>query len=235
MTDDPHELTWNDDRDAGPPPPRASCGSPTDSTSHRQGPRDGGGHGRRQHDRAGAGAGGDLDGGGPDDRPDAPSPDDRPDVPSLDDWSDVPWLLDPPLPGDAGLPRVPMGPLRAHDDLLDLLLGLVGPERAGPPALWFVLLDAADRCLPVVLPLADVPLTASPGVAAHVMHVLASVLDRDGPGGAVLIGLVRAAGGDRGTFETSWAPVLRDAADEHGVRVRAVAAIGASRARVIEW
>lgn len=152
-----------------------------------------------------------------------------------DDWSDVPWLLDPALPGDGGLPRVPTRPLREHDDVLDLLLQLVGPERAGPPALWFVLLDADDWCLPVVLPLAEVPLTASPGVAAHVMHVLASVLDRDAPGGSVLVGLVRAAGGDRGAFETSWAPVLRDAADEQGARIRAVAAIGASRARVIEW
>ncbi|MDC7122699.1 hypothetical protein OMK64_14270 [Cellulomonas fimi] len=198
MTDDPHGLVWNPDRDAPdrhdpdretsddvPAPDASTCGTRAPA------------HG--------------------------------------DDWSDVPWLLDPAVPGDGGLPRVPTRPLRAHEDVLDLLLEVVGPERAGPPALWFVLLDADDRCLPVVLPLAEVPLTASPGVAAHVMHVLASVLDRDAPGGSVLVGLVRASGGDRGTFETSWAPVLRDAADEHGARIRAVAAIGASRARVIEW
>ncbi|GCE76465.1 hypothetical protein [Cellulomonas biazotea] len=151
-----------------------------------------------------------------------------------DDWADVPWVVDGHGPDD-DLPRLPRHALQDPDDLLGLLLRLVGPERAGPPALWFVLLDAHDRCLPSVLPLADVPMTASPGVAAHVMHVLASVLDREAPGGAVVVGLVRAAGGDRGAFETSWAPALRDAADEHGVRVRAMAAIGASRARVIEW
>ncbi len=193
MTDDPHDLVWESDREPGDHEPRTGLPEP----------------GAPTHD--------------PDSRLHA------------DDWSDVPWLLDPALPGDGGLPRVPTRPLRERDDVLDLLLRLVGPERAGPPALWFVLLDADDRCLPVVLPLAEVPLTASPGVAAHVMHVLASVLDRDAPGGSVLVGLVRASGGDRGTFETSWAPVLRDAADEHGARIRAVAAIGASRARVIEW
>lgn len=193
MDDDPHDLTWDPDRDADGREPRGGRPTREPSTHETGGPAQG------------------------------------------DDWSDVPWLLDPALPGDHGLLRVPTRPLREREHVLDLLLQLVGPERAGPPALWFVLLDADDRCLPVVLPLAEVPLTASPGVAAHVMHVLASVLDRDAPGGSVLVGLVRAAGGDRGTFETSWAPVLRDAADEHGARIRAVAAIGASRARVIEW
>lgn len=152
-----------------------------------------------------------------------------------DHWADVPWVVDPARPGDDGLPRVPLHPLLEHRDVLDLLLHLVGPERSGPPSLWFVLLDAERRCVPVVLPLADVPLTASPGVASHVMHVLATVVERDAPGGSLVAGLVRAAGGDRGTFETSWAPVLRDAADEHGVRITAVAAIGESRARVLEW
>ncbi|AEE46074.1 hypothetical protein [Cellulomonas fimi] len=155
-----------------------------------------------------------------------PAPDDGSPAEHDDAW-EVPSALDAvPAPGR---------PVRGHGDALMLLLRLVGPDRAGPPALWFVVLDAHDRTVPVVLPLADVPLTASPGVAAHVMHVLASVLERDAPGGSVLVGLVRAAGGDRGTFETSWAPALRAAADDHGVRLHAVAAIGGSRARVIEW
>ena len=51
----------------------------------------------------------------------------------------------------------------------------------------------------------------------------------------MVVGLVRAAGGDRGAFETSWLPALRQAADDAGVRVWAVVALGASRARVLEW
>jgi len=66
------------------------------------------------------------------------------------------------------------------------------------------------------------------------MGVLASVLRSEG-GGSVVVGLVRAAGGDRGAFETSWVPVLRRAADDAGVRVWAVVALGENRARVLEW
>ena len=44
-----------------------------------------------------------------------------------------------------------------------------------------------------------------------------------------------AAGGDLGAFEAQWVPALRDAADDAGVRLWAVVAIGESRARVLEW
>ena len=51
----------------------------------------------------------------------------------------------------------------------------------------------------------------------------------------MVVGLVRAAGGDLGAFEAQWVPALRDAADDAGVRLWAVVAIGESRARVLEW
>ncbi len=143
------------------------------------------------------------------------------------------WWLDGDGPDD-DLPDPPGMPLRSASDALAVMLDLVGPERAGPAALWFVLLDEQDRTLPVVLPITDVPLRADPLVCRQLMHVLASVLDTDGQGGSVVVGLVRAAGGDRGRFEESWVPALRQAADDAGVRVRAVLALGASRARVLE-
>ena len=150
-----------------------------------------------------------------------------------DDWADAPWGLDDDGP-DHDLPEPPGARLGSAGDALAVLLDLVGPERAGPPALWFVLLDAADRTLPLVLPATDVPLRADRAVAHQLMGVLASVLRSEG-GGSVVVGLVRAAGGDRGAFESSWVPVLRRAADDAGVRVWAVVALGENRARVLEW
>ena len=151
-----------------------------------------------------------------------------------DTWADEPWGVDDGGP-DHDLPDPPGARLGSAGDALAVVLDLVGPERAGPPALWFVLLDADDRTLPVVLPITDVPLRADRVVARQLMRVLASVLRSAGEGGSVVVGLVRAAGGDRGAFETSWLPALRQAADDAGVRVWAVVALGASRARVLEW
>jgi hypothetical protein len=150
-----------------------------------------------------------------------------------DDWDDG-WEVDGSGPDD-DLPEPPGAVLRTGGDALAVLLQLVGPERAGPPALWFVLLDADDAVLPVVLPITDVPLRADHEVARRLVAVLATVLASDAPGGSIVIGLVRAAGGDRGAFEAAWIPALRGAADDVGVRLWAVAAIGASRARILEW
>jgi hypothetical protein len=151
-----------------------------------------------------------------------------------DGWADEPWVVEAHGPDD-DLPRLPVDALHGHGDVLAVLLHLVGPERAGPPALWFLLLDDEDRCLPLVLPVNDVPLRADPAVAAQVMTGLASVLEREAPGGSLVVACVRAGGGDRGAFESSWAAALREAADDRGLRVRAVAALGANRARVLEW
>ncbi|WP_315096498.1 hypothetical protein [uncultured Cellulomonas sp.] len=151
-----------------------------------------------------------------------------------DTWEDLPRAVDGAGPDD-DLPDPPGAVLRTASDALAVLLDLVGPERAGPPALWFLLLDADDHVLPVVLPVTDVPLRADPDVAQRLLAVLASVLASDAPGGSVVIGLVRAAGGDRGAFEASWVPALRGAGDDLGVPIWAVVAVGERRARVLEW
>ena len=117
--------------------------------------------------------------------------------------------------------------------LLDVLLTLVGPERAGPPALWIVLLDAAGRPLPVVLPLVGIPLRPDPAQVRQVVLALADVLAHDAPGGSLAVAVVRAAGGDRGSFERAWEHAVRTAAADLGVAVGAVVAIGEHRARVL--
>jgi len=156
-----------------------------------------------------------------------------------DDDEDDLWDAFPAALGTDGpvheLPDPPGAALRSGTDALAVLLDLVGPERAGSPALWFVLLDAQDRTIPLVLPIVDVPMRADRAVARRLVAVLDSVLRSNAPGGSVVVGLVRAAGGDLGGYEAQWVPVLRDAADDAGVRLWAVVAIGASRARVLEW
>ncbi|GEL97208.1 hypothetical protein [Cellulomonas terrae] len=160
-----------------------------------------------------------------------------------EDWDDADedalWETVPVAVGADGLahdlPAPPGAALRSGSDALAVLLDLVGPERAGAPALWFVLLDATDHTTPVVLPVVDVPVRADRTVAHRLVAVLDAVLRADAPGGSVVVGLVRAAGGDLGAFEAQWVPALRDAADDVGVRLWAVVAIGESRARVLEW
>ncbi|KQR16154.1 hypothetical protein [Cellulomonas sp. Leaf334] len=137
------------------------------------------------------------------------------------------------VPG--AMPAPPGAELRSGSDALAVMLDLVGPERTGAPAFWCVLLDAADRTLPVVLPVVDVPMRADPAIARRLVGVLEAVLRAGAPGGSVVVGLVRGAGGDLGAFEAQWVPALRDAADDAGVRLWAVVAIGERRARVLEW
>jgi len=139
-----------------------------------------------------------------------------------------------PAPGpDDDLPTLPTFPLRDVDDVLEVVLSLVGPERAGPPALWIVLLDAHGMMLPAVLPLVGVPLQPDPVQVDQVVAAMADILVHDAPGGSVAVALVRAAGGDRGAFERAWEHALRQAAAARGVTVSAVVAVGEHRARVL--
>lgn len=118
-------------------------------------------------------------------------------------------------------------------DALDVLLRVVGPECDGPPALWFLVLDATDRVLPLVLPIAEVPIVPDAVVCANLVHVLASVLEHDAPGGSVVVGYVRRGGGDLGPFEAGWSAALQVSAQREVVRIRAEAAIGRDRARIL--
>lgn len=134
---------------------------------------------------------------------------------------------------DAGPADHDAPPADLHAGILDVLLTLVGPERAGPPSLWIVLLDADRRPLPVVLPLVGIPLRPDPAQVRQVVLALADVLAHDAPGGSLAVAVVRAAGGDRGSFERAWEQAVRTAAADLDVRVGPVVAIGEHRARVL--
>jgi hypothetical protein len=149
-----------------------------------------------------------------------------------DDLADEPWL-DGGTGTDDDAPPVTGRILEDGRDALDVLLRVVGPERDGPPALWFLVLDATDRVLPLVLPIVEVPIVPDAVVSANLVHVLASVLEHDAPGGSVVVGYVRRGGGDLGAFEAGWSAALQVSAQREVVRIRAEAAIGRDRARIL--
>ncbi|MGV8977476.1 MAG: hypothetical protein ACOH17_05480 [Cellulomonas sp.] len=149
-----------------------------------------------------------------------------------DDLVDEPWADGGPGTEDEAPPLIGRI-LEDGRDALDVLLRFVGPERDGPPALWFLVLDATDRVLPLVLPIAEVPTVPDAVVSANLVHVLASVLEHDAPGGSVVVGYVRGGGGDRGAFEAGWSAALHISAHREDVRIRAEAAIGCDRARIL--
>lgn len=149
-----------------------------------------------------------------------------------DDVADESWL-DGGTGSDDDYPPVSGRTLEDGRDALDVLMRVVGPERDGPPALWFLVLDAADRVLPLVLPIAEVPTVPDAVVAANLVHVLASVLEHDAPGGSVVVGYVRRGGGDLGAFEAGWSSALHVSAHQEVVRIRAEVAIGRDRARIL--
>ncbi len=134
---------------------------------------------------------------------------------------------------DDDLAALPEGPVRDDQHLLEVMLELVGPERAGPPALWLVLLDAHGALLPVVLPLVGIPLRPDPAQVRQVLVALGDVLAHEAPGGSLVAAVVRAAGGDRGSVERAWEEALRVGAADRGMTLRTVLAIGEHRARVL--
>lgn len=157
-------------------------------------------------------------------------PDDEEDWPyGLDGYED-----DGP---DDDLPSTPGTPLGSAADVLDFLVPLIGPERDGPMALWCALVDEDDWTLPVVLPISDTPVRPDSALLDALLRQLRDVLLDvfDAPDGGLVLAVVRRAGGDRGDVEMAWAAALERAAARLDLRVRAIAAVGRDRARVLRW
>ncbi|RHA40706.1 hypothetical protein [Cellulomonas rhizosphaerae] len=155
-----------------------------------------------------------------------------------DDWEDEPGrypsYLDDDGPDD-DLPLPPGEVLVCPADVLEFMLPLIGPERAGPMALWCALVDHEDRTLPLVMPISDVPMRPDPELVTSLVGQLREVLQDRVPDGGLVFAVVRRTGGDRGGVEVAWCAALMAAAEHAGVRVRAVAAVGRDRARVLQW
>ena len=151
-----------------------------------------------------------------------------------EDYDDYP-RGDDPCADDPG-PAFPPGRLLCTaQDVHEHLLAVVGPERDGPRTLWVLFLDSEERALPLVIPIDSLPTMVDRTTVANLAHTLRTLVAENGPGGSVAFGLVRRAGGDRGTFEAGWSEALREAMDAVGVPVRAIVAIGRDRSRVLPF
>lgn len=131
-------------------------------------------------------------------------------------------------------PGEPGTRLTTDAEVLDHLVGLVGPEAAGPPALWVSFLSADDRVLPVAIPLEDLPVLPDRDSVETVELLVRTVVRENFPGAATLVAIVRADGGDHGAFERRWAHALWSAAEAHGWSVRSIVAVGEGRARTLD-
>jgi hypothetical protein len=154
-----------------------------------------------------------------------------------ENWDDA-YLADDDEPGDpfdldAGRAQQPGTVLDTDADVHEHLLAMVGPDRDGPRAVWVQLLDGADRTLPIVIPVTDLPTVVDDLVVTNLARVLHAMVDANAPGGSVAVALVRRAGGDRGTFEVGWSRALRRELAAVGLPVRAIVAIGRDRSRVL--
>lgn len=118
--------------------------------------------------------------------------------------------------------------------MLDHLVGLVGPEVAGPPSVWISFVGDDDRVLPVAMPVEDLPTLPDAQTITDISALVCAVVAENFPGARVIVAVVRADGGDHGAHERRWARALWRVADTDGWPVRAMVAIGEGRARVLD-
>ncbi|MEP7765986.1 hypothetical protein [Sanguibacter sp. 25GB23B1] len=123
--------------------------------------------------------------------------------------------------------------LVSSDQMLDHLVGLVGPESAGPAAVWISFVTPDDRILPVAIPVEDLPSLPDESTMEGLSALVRRVVAENFPGACALVAVVRAGGGDYGAHERRWAGALWRAADTGGWTVRTMAAVGDGRARVL--
>lgn len=153
-------------------------------------------------------------------------------------------LSSPALPSAQGTglltrprPEVPFLPgtaLVTGREVLDHLVGLVGPRLAASPVVWFTFLDGARQVVPLAIPFDGLPGLPSSGAVVEIVDVVSSVLAQHPDDLVVLVALSRPSGGGLGGFERRWANTLWTVADDAGWTVGLMAAVGADRAAPID-
>lgn len=123
--------------------------------------------------------------------------------------------------------------LASPEQMLDHMVGLVGPESAGPASVWISFVTADDRILPVAIPVEELPTLPDARTMEGLSELVRRVVAESFPGAGALVAVVRAGGGDYGAHERRWAGALWRAADTGGWTVRAMVAVGDGRARVL--
>lgn len=134
-------------------------------------------------------------------------------------------------------PEVPCQPgttLITGREVLDHLVGLVGPRLSSSPVLWFTFLDGARQVVPLAIPFDGLPGLPSSGPVAEIVDVVSTVLAQHPDGLIVLVAISRPSGGGLGAFEKRWARALWKVADDAGWTVDLMAAVGSDRAMPLD-
>lgn len=134
-------------------------------------------------------------------------------------------------------PEVPCQPgttLITGREVLDHLVGLVGPHLPASPVAWFTFLDGARQVVPLAVPFDGLPGLPSSGAVAEIVDVVSSVLAQHPDDLVVLVALSRPSGGEPGGFEKRWAKALWKVADDAGWTIDLMAAVGTDRAAPLD-
>jgi hypothetical protein len=113
-----------------------------------------------------------------------------------------------------------LAPLHTDADVLRRVDQLIEPDARLRQTLWLFFLDRNQQQLPVVVPIDDVPDDPDPELVGSLCFIIAEVLGDAEPKGSVVLVLTRPGAAAPGYADRTWRDRLKDAADEHGARIR---------------
>ncbi|WP_152189612.1 hypothetical protein [Georgenia satyanarayanai] len=101
-------------------------------------------------------------------------------------------------------------------------------------SMWLIVLDEHSWSTGLVVELEGLADSPAPGEVLTVLTRMSSLIEQAVPRGSVLVALATPGGGDRGAREARWCAAVVDAAHAGSLPVRAVVAVGAHRARLLQ-
>jgi hypothetical protein len=113
-----------------------------------------------------------------------------------------------------------LAPLRTEADVLRRIEQLIEPDARRRQSLWLFFLDRNQQQLPVVVPIDDVPDDPEPELVGNLCYIVSEVLGESEPEGSVVFVLTRPGLVTPDDTDRTWRDRLRDAAAEHGARIR---------------
>jgi hypothetical protein len=113
-----------------------------------------------------------------------------------------------------------LAPLHTDADVLRRVDQLIEPDARLRQTLWLFFLDRNQQQLPVVVPIDDVPDDPDPELVGSLCFIIAEVLGDAEPEGSVVLVLTRPGAATPGYADHTWRDRLKDAAAEHGARIR---------------
>lgn len=115
-----------------------------------------------------------------------------------------------------------LAPLHTDADVLRRVDQLIEPDARLRQTLWLFFLDRNQQQLPVVVPIDDVPDDPDPELVGSLCFIIAEVLGDAEPEGSVVLVLTRPGAVTPGHADRTWRDRLKDAAAEHGARIRMI-------------